>query len=549
MKWDKDIDKIFAEGFESFEPGMDDGDWQKMASLLDEEKKGFFLFWSNFKSKFNLKKIIIMTSILTIIGIGISLIISENSHNEVRNANKTEVGITEIEIQKIGGLIEKQAAELKRSRHDIAKIAELESISAKPDNTLKNKVIGNQKGPKIISIQHEKMNQKNFTIIKERIISNTTPVLLETVPEVSQDLKSKNFELQTKSLASSLRVPKDSIVYKSGSIVRYFRTLETEYEYFDCFIDQSKPIQDFWFGFYFTQQVPNIGTITNGFNIQSMSGNLIKHNRIGIYGGLDWGMQFYGRTPNMNVALNTSNGDSGYTRLRNNAMDFVLKSQLEYSTKYFAPYITAGAGPRLYYTGQKVKSYLPIKDVEPSDRNTLVARLSMIYTIGAGARIKLAPRVALDLRYELTKGQQTQVMDLNRTTFNGLKYNEVMKDYTPNYHSFRLGLTIDVSEENCKDREVKRTYWKSTVIDSTVVNNINDSSIIVLPCPKCPCRKTNNTNQQNELNDEREDKEENEPLGIRLIDILNSGSPGTNPTIKPPKKSFPGIKAPPSIRN
>jgi hypothetical protein len=91
MKWDKDIDKIFAEGFESFEPGMDEGDWQKMASLLDEEKKGFFLFWSHIKTKFNHKKALIMISILAIIGTGVSLMMGGNtieSTNKIGHLNK-----------------------------------------------------------------------------------------------------------------------------------------------------------------------------------------------------------------------------------------------------------------------------------------------------------------------------------------------------------------------------------------------------------------------------------------------------------------------------
>ncbi len=544
MKWDKDIDKIFAEGFESFEPGMYDGDWQKMASLLDEEKKGFFLFWSRIKTKFNHKKALIMISILAIIGTGVSLMMGGNTQKSTNKFGHLKTIKT----------LETKVKTKEKKRHNTADfnsqiLTKNEKNGSIGDETIRNTSIsGTNKGHGLAKGQ--KMAAKpavRTTAGTRRGKTNTSMEDLGNSP-TTQAISS------TAGLTSPL--PIDTTIYKSGSIVRYRRYEHKEYEYYDCFIDQAKPIQDFWFGFYYNQQqLQKDSSISHGFNIQFMSGNLVKNNRWGIYGGLDWGMQFYGRTPNENIALNTVNGDSGYTRLRNNAMDFVLKGQLEYNTKYIAPYITAGAGPRIYYTGQKVKSYVPLKDVESSDRHGLATRVSMVYNVGVGARIKVAPRVAIDLRYDITRGQKTEVMDLQQTTFNGLKYNEVLKDYNPNYHSFRIGVTLDVSETRCKERKLISSEWRSVVLDSTVIKNISDSSIVVLPCPTCPCEKQGTINK-NEIIDRQEmEQEENtkdeqkSKRGVSLWDILNSGNTGSEGISKPSKGSFPGIKAPPTIKH
>jgi len=473
-----------------------------------------------------------------------------------------------LELEENGGLTNSSAKDdeelavfnskstLKDSDLGLKKIANKAPLSkSKMPKETPNSIINN--GKTAISMLAVSKQGKGEKKAKTVGIEPTVPKYLDspTIPETAAKVLS--------SLATAKAVVKqtgrlqDSTVYQSGSIKRYKKTWVKEYEEYDCKLDISKPIHDFWLAAYFNQQQnENQGStnITHGFNMQFMSGNLIKDDRIGIYGGLDWGMQFYGKTPNSNVALNTNRGDSGYTRLKNTATDFILKMQAEYNTSFIAPYVNAGFGPRLYYTSQKVKSYVPLKDVESTDIHYVQTKVSMMWNVGIGARVKISPRVSLDLRYDLTKGTKTKVVDLNATQYNGLKYNLVQKDYTPYYSQIRFGMVIDLSVADCKKTKERTGHWEVTDLDSTVIDNISDSTVIVLPCAECPCDKKSNRYQSYEDmymdEEDRDELDERKKKKVRLIDILdsmddmdsgsgNSGSGG--------KGGFPGIKIPDKI--
>ncbi len=110
-----------------------------------------------------------------------------------------------------------------------------------------------------------------------------------------------------------------------------------EYEYITLPREKN---MGFWIGMHYTMQQAQFdmpwdstGSLkkSSGFNIQFMSGDVMRNRYWAAYGGLDWGMQFYGRTPNSNVVLNTMNEDSGYTRLRSSSMDFLIRGHWEYA--------------------------------------------------------------------------------------------------------------------------------------------------------------------------------------------------------------------------
>ena len=70
---DKDIEKIFNDGFDGFEPVTEENDWREMAKLLEEEDRGIIVFFRRLKNKFNRKLLIIMTLIPLITAVYLSL--------------------------------------------------------------------------------------------------------------------------------------------------------------------------------------------------------------------------------------------------------------------------------------------------------------------------------------------------------------------------------------------------------------------------------------------------------------------------------------------
>ena len=77
-----------------------------------------------------------------------------------------------------------------------------------------------------------------------------------------------------------------------------------------------------------------------------------------IYGGLDWGMQFYGRSDESEVLINSVNEDRGLTFLRSHLNDLYLSGQIEWAQFPVVPYLTGSAGLRIFLTGQTTRALM-----------------------------------------------------------------------------------------------------------------------------------------------------------------------------------------------
>ncbi len=347
---------------------------------------------------------------------------------------------------------------------------------------------------------------------------------------------------------------KDSVIYVQTRKIKVSRKewQDSVFEYRYHF-NKKGPIRNAWIGLHYATMpamfTDSLGTEERheGFNFQMMSGNLRPHKSIGIYAGFDWGMMFYGRTPNSNVVINTQNEESGYTRLKNNSMDLMFKLHVEYANSPVVPYINASLGTRFYYTNQRVRSYLALKDNESGTTHNAAFTASLMAGLGVGARVKLAPRVSLDARYDYMIGTKTSQVDLQRSRFNGLNYNLVKRSLTPSHSMLRLGIILDLSGET-RERVLKKPgHYKEVYYDSLIVENVSDSSVIVLPC-ECNCKESTLSKKKEDSkrtpkgNDE--EKEKKKKLPRIQWDPGSDGSSGGGSS----KGSFPGIKTPPPVQ-
>lgn len=227
-----------------------------------------------------------------------------------------------------------------------------------------------------------------------------------------------------------------------------------------------------------------------GFNIQLMSRNLLKPSPFGGYLGLDWGMQFYGKGNKTNVQLNTNNGDSGWTRLSTFSMDFFARGHIEYARYKLIPYVNFFAGPRFYSTNQKVQSYIPLANTESSDLINAATSMSFMTGAGAGLRWRISDVVSLDARFDWMSGSNVKIIDLDKSTFNGLSYNMVKKSVSPEYYQLKFGVLFNLGDdENYEPATNTQTTYREPqyIYTQPTYQYFDSSSNTWKELPMCPC--------------------------------------------------------------
>ncbi|MCB0734724.1 MAG: hypothetical protein H6608_06525 [Flavobacteriales bacterium] len=302
-----------------------------------------------------------------------------------------------------------------------------------------------------------------------------------------------------------------------------------------------------WIGMHYTNQQnqhadmwDSIGRHreTHGFNLQFMTGNALKGEHLAIYGGVDWGMQFYGRSKSEEVVLNTTNGDKGLSYIRSHTNDLMIRAHVEYAYGRVVPYLTAGFGTRIFSNGQTIESLLKSTEFESSTAHGLLTNATKMVSYGAGARVHLTPRLSLDFRYEMQDGGNVNVINYAETSFNGLQYDIAKTRMNIGSGQFKWGIIVDLSEERREKVLEEEGHYEETVQELYL--DKQDSEKVYIPCPCSPCPKKRTLQADSDdfdVLDENDNKRSTSPIFI-------PGGGGTSGG----KSSFPGIKSPP-IKN
>lgn len=549
MKNEKEklADDLFKEGFAHHEVPFEPKAWENMKALLDEEDdlKPLLMVPENKSNhKRPLLTILIIMSTLSILSISAWMIFNPNSQSagEFKNVTDVDAGTKSFRIE--DNTVDDSKLEQTKSALDLRDEFTTETqVTAK--GTAKNSSVRNTKSGsgtaaavktiKATSAKSDSEGSGNGT----SNAGNVTNQKDKVKPEIAAN-DQQNVVNPGKPVAAA-----DSIVniFKDGKIHRVFvhkTWVPDQYDYEE--IDSLRTIQDGFIGVHFTaQQAKGVDSMSAGFNIQFMSGNRLENANWGLYGGFDFGMQFYGSGKKSGVVLNNTSLDSGYTRLRSQSLDFFGRAHLEYAKFPIIPYFNLNAGPRIYYTNQQVSSYVPLKNTESSSSNNAHTSVSMMYGIGAGVRIRVSKVVSLDMRYEWMSGTKVKQVDLGKSTFNGLNYNLVYNKANPTVEQFKVGLLFDLSSPQYRKVLVTPAHYQITQYDSLVLDH-TDTNKIILPC-NCPCDKTSEYREREDYNgDIYNPDRSHESSGSGTNGNGTGTRTNTNTNSGSGKGAFPGIR-------
>ncbi len=510
---------LFRDGFKNHEETFDPAAWEQMEKLLDKEDdlKPILLVTDDKGKK--IKRLIFLIlgimSIISILTIFSTLMVNTDNHTN-HNSGTNDKSSSTVIVEKV------TENEHNQTVVDIPAKGSTNAVKSAVSSTkaVKSKLVSTSSGS-----------------------SKLDATAGKTEPSSSESGNTNGSVVDETPLDTFKTVINNNKVYKV--LVRK-TWIPEEYEWVEDV--SNKTISDAFIGFHFTAQKPRAtDTMSAGFNFQIMSGNRLNDKHWGLYGGFDWGMQFYGKSKKTNVALNNTRQDSGFSVLRSRSMDFLGRVHLEYSKFAIVPYLNVMAGPRIYYANQHVASYVPLENTESSTTNNAHTSVSMMYGLGAGLRFRVSPVVSLDLRYEWMNGTKVKQVDLNKTTFNGLNYDLKYKEGQPKLEQFKLGILINLSERDYDKKLVKEGYYKETIIDSLQVDP-KDSNKVYLPCYCSPCDESKNDQSYNDRDQEEyipasnDDRDSNDGGLYKKGNGVRTNSSGSSSGGR--KGSFPGIKTP-----
>ncbi|MBO6517979.1 MAG: hypothetical protein JJ975_15680 [Bacteroidia bacterium] len=511
-------DEVFKTGLDGHEADFLQGDWDQMLDLLEEDAVHPVPFQTKTRKRntiFNLRNILLM-SIFSILTAGILYLTAPTG---APNKALAEARIKPIKLPYLATIP--------------AETASTSPIVITPNQgttTTSETTLESESG---IAALTEKPSEPFVMLSSNEQGQTGNPIPAE--PQITDPPK-KNSKPKT-GLLEKVETAVDTAKFYKAVTTR--RWIDTTYKWVS--VKPSRDIEEGWIGLYYSNQQmedaalwDSMGRLSenSGFNIQFMSGNLLPGENLAIYGGLDWGMQFFGRSDKDEVLINSVNEDRGVTFMRSHVNDVFVSGQMEWAQFPIIPYVTGSVGTRIFSTGQTTRALLESSEYESSSDNGLLTRAALATKIGVGARMKISPHVHLDFRYEMIQSRDLNVVDYSATSFNGLDYDLGITKTNLNSSQFRFGIVFDVHDEEEKVVD-KPGYWKEETQE--LFMDPNDSNKIYVPCPCKPC-------------DENKRRQSDRRQGQFDWNIFDDND---GPDISPGggwgggKGGFPGVKSPP----
>lgn len=502
MDNEKDIlvDQAFRDGLESFESNFETADWIDMERRLASDDKMVVI--PPVKRNFKLLILIIMISITTLTT---ALVLFTSTNEPVAITPEASVNaLVENHITTVVPVendTKEDSTSFIKSAAPVALTAGVQALNKVTDGVVSK--ISDLDKPEI------------------ELTENLTLNTVEELPEVLEDLSGVDTAKFLKKVVSR-------------------RWVDTTYRY--RYEKPHKDVEQFWFGMYFTgQNMSDVDmwqsidrrTETNGFNLQFMSGNVLPGENLAIYGGIDWGMQFYGRSAKDEVIINSVNEDRGVTFMRTHSNDLFATAHIEWTQFPVVPYLSGGLGTRILSTGQTTRTLVPSAEYESSQDNGVFTRAGLAYKAGFGVKVKLNPRIYLDTRYEYFQTDNLKAVDYTQSTYNGIEYDVVTKKVNMNSGQFRFGVVFDLSEEKYEKYMDKPGHWEEET--QYLYVDPSDSSKVFVPCPCDKPQKSSKSSSSKTYSPSRSGGN----------DYPSNG--GSNPINVPSnggKSEFPGVKKP-----
>lgn len=508
------IDQSFQNAFETYDPGFQSSDWDDMLSRLESDETPVILLPP--KHIFtNTKHTIIMILITTLTA---GMLWMTSPQEEVLSANTTVVP------HSTQSVVERATEKIEIKKNQVNSNAE--QVNQKTTNQF---------------VKQAEINLNDYVAsLREPMVSETNGILTEA---------EANPNLDFSPLLSTPTITSEEVL-ASPDTAKFFKTVvsrtwaDTTYKY--EYYRPSRDIEEAWIGLYYTnQQMENsydwqqIGrhAETHGFNVQFMFGNVLPGENLAVFAGVDWGMQFYGRSDNSEVLINSVNEDRGLTFLRSHSNDVFVSGQIEWAEFRVVPYLTGSIGTRILTTGQTTRALLASTEYESTQDNAVQTRATLGLKAGAGVRFKLSPHVYFDSRYEIIQTGNLNTVDYNNTAFNGLDYDLGLKKIDLNAGQFRFGFVFDVSSEESNKVVDVPGHWEETT--QQLYADPADSTKVFVPCPCDKPKTKKRSNRTSTPRNEPTDEQKRSPWNQGGIFSPGSGSGGSG------KGDFPGVKKPP----
>ncbi len=238
-----------------------------------------------------------------------------------------------------------------------------------------------------------------------------------------------------------------------------------------------------WIGIHLTGMFP-LGMMQDsgyrpglGFNIELMSGDILKAKNMGLSLGGSMGVLWNGFSKKQDVMLATPNNDCGYTRLYNMGfhMDFIARA--EFGNYRLKPYVDGVLGIRNVSTFQSVNSDQNIQGFQQST-STLSTSWALQYGVSAGLRWQWVPGVSVDLRGTLYSGSNLNFIDVKHTPYSAstATYNTQIHTAPGDMFVLRLGLLFDLDEmeySHYSRRNYNTTTYQSSGKSTPIYDNRN----------------------------------------------------------------------------
>jgi hypothetical protein len=454
-------DDFFKQQFENFEAPYHEGAWEDMRSLLDaSDRKKPFIFWYRKNKKTSLILItitMITTSILTVL----SLFTSHSAQHTT---------------QKTNGATLQPNTELSASKQELPAQTPGYTNPTHEENTAS------------ATTYTSASNQSTHTANGRNNVSHAAAT--NTTSTAVNDASAESSETPAVEGEENPTTPEKLSPVNTGPVVTKTSdpTETTTNKVYPAYTTFKGP----WLGIHFTMQYPETPKLHDsnrqnaGFNFQMMSNNMLDRHDFGLHLGGDFGVQWYGRTKNYGVVLNNTELDSGFTRLSTHSFDFFFRGHFEYGRFRLKPYVNAFAGPRIYGTTQYTEAYHHKTDYENSSNTNAFTSASLMYGGALGARFAVSKHVSLDLRYEFMQGTTTQMVDLDKSTFNGLSNFQVSKfRVDPIYSQIKFGVLFDLWDGHTEQETVKN----NEVVEETEYFYYDSSTQQYIKV-NCKCKET-----------------------------------------------------------
>lgn len=285
---------------------------------------------------------------------------------------------------------------------------------------------------------------------------------------------------------------------------------------------------------------------SNGFNVYFQSGNKFPYswNAGSLMWGGGFGVTFYKNGPKSQIEFNTTNKDSGFTRLEISSPQLYVFGRYEYRFGPFVPFFGWHAGVKWFNTNQHNETYIQLKDYQNTSDQSLKTTGGFYIAPEFGLRLRLGMVGSIVMSNTWIYGGNVDFTNMANSHFNGLAMDLKTQSVQMNMNQWKLGFLFDLSSQGTHKKLVRDAYTDTTFEEEITQIYKQSNPDKSVPCPCCKNNTSINSGAGRIENMEEPAPTRSYPSNPRS-NIF--GTPGNSPgTIQTRPKPLPGINPGPT---